>query len=98
MNELADKIARLPAWAREHIKRLEIRSEPLVEEAARARRELEEERARARRLSESNEALLELLRSAGRGSNDWAKTVVSVLESYEIFQSNNHSEPAEERS
>lgn len=86
MDELREKIARLPAWARDHIKRLEIRSEPAIEEAARARQALSKAEEKARRLSDSNEALMEILRCAGRGGNAWAAEVVSILENYEIFR------------
>lgn len=87
MTEMEEKIAKLPAWVREHIKHLQLRSEPLVEEAVKAGKEAKQQRERARRLSDSNEALMEILRCAGRGGSDWAATVVSVLDGYEIFRS-----------
>lgn len=90
MTEMEAKISRLPAWARDHIRNLEIRSEPLVEEAVRCRQKAERAETRAKRLDEANAALLELLKRAGQNGLDWAKTVVDVLEGYEIFQ--NHSE------
>lgn len=88
-DELHEKIARLPTWAREHIKRLETRSELAIEEAARARQALVKAETRVTRLSEANEAMMELLRSAGKGGLDWAWETVKVLEGYEIFQSTN---------
>ena len=90
MDDLSDRIARLPAWAREHIKHIKHISkcqEPLLEEAVRARYRANAAEARARRLLESNNALLELLRRAGEGGHDWAKLVVSILEGYEIYRS-----------
>lgn len=88
MDELRDKIARLPAWAREHIKMLETRSQPLVEEAARCRQAFQKEKERATRLHDANSALLEILNSASRGGSEIATTIVKVLEGYEIFRTN----------
>jgi hypothetical protein len=87
VTELEEKIARLPVWAREHIKHLQIRNEPLVQEAARCRQIAERAETKAKRLSEANAALLELLNKAGQADLDWAKTVVDVLDGYEIFRS-----------
>jgi hypothetical protein len=87
MDELQEKIARLPAWARAHIRHLEIRSEPAVEAAVIARRELEVAKKRLREVQSSNEALLEIIRCAGKGGLDWAKVVIDTLDSYEIYRS-----------
>ena len=87
MSEIDQKIARLPTWARDHIRRLEIRSEPAIEEAARARKALEAAQKTAIHYREANAALMELLGKAGTAGLDWAATVVSVLEGYEIFRS-----------
>lgn len=81
-----DRIAKLPVWARDMIKRLERANEPMIEEIVRLRRRNEVAEDKARNLSGANEALMEILRCAGRGGSDWAAAVVSVLEGYEIFK------------
>lgn len=83
--EMRDRIARLPAWVRHHIRFLEQRSESAVGEAARCRQKLDQERERCRRLSEQNEAMVEIFRRAATGGSDVAKTVVGVLEGYDFF-------------
>ncbi len=85
MTELEEKIARLPSWARQHIKHLEYTYKPAIEEAARARKELEIAKEKQRRVQNSNEALLEILRRAGE-THDWSKKVVDILDGYEIFR------------
>ncbi len=82
-----ERIARLPAWVRELIQRLEHAKEPLIDEIVRRRREASSLNDKCRRLSESLEAVMEILRAAGRGGSDYARTVVGVLEGYEIFRS-----------
>lgn len=81
-----EKIAKLPVWARDLIKRLEIANEPLLDEVVKLRRENMTLAEKTRRLKDSNEALLEILAAAGRGGNKWAETIVSILEGYEIFR------------
>jgi hypothetical protein len=84
--EELEKIKKLPVWAERLILRLASFNEPMADEVVRARRELGTLQEKVRRLSESNEALLELLRCAGRGGSDYAATVVKVLEGYEIYK------------
>ena len=85
MSDLDQKVARLPTWARDHIRRLEIRSELAIEEATKARKAYTLATERADRYRDANAALMELLGKAGQSGLDWAATVVSVLEGYEIF-------------
>jgi hypothetical protein len=85
MTELQEKIARLPAWARVHIKELERINAPAVAEVSRVRQELLTAKDKSRRLQASNEALLEILRRAGE-THDWSKKVVDILDGYEIFR------------
>lgn len=82
-----EKIAKLPVWARDLIKRLEYANEPMVEEVVKSRRELAQLQAKVRSLSDANAALMEILRCAGRGGSDWAKIVVDTLDGYEIYRS-----------
>ena len=81
-----DRINKLPAWARDIIKRLKSAPDVMAEEIARYRRENANLQERAKRVSEANEAIINILQCAGRGGNDFAAAVVSVLEGYEIFQ------------
>ncbi len=87
-----DKVAKLPVWAQELIRRLELANEPLIEQAVKYRREATTASERAKRLSESNEALMEILRAAGRGGSDWADMVVRTLEGYSIFRDGDKGE------
>lgn len=81
-----EKVAKLPTWARELIKRLEYASQPAIEEAAKCRKKAEAAEALSKRLYDANNALMELLSNAGKAGLDWAAVTVSVLESYEIFR------------
>lgn len=81
-----ERIARLPSWARDLIKRLEYANEPMLDECAKLRRENEQLAKRTRKLNDAKSALVELLSCAGQGGSDWAATVVRTLEEYEIFQ------------
>lgn len=89
MSELEEKIARLPVWARDHIRLLNIRAQPAIEECAKARREAETAKERCRKLSDANSALMEILSKAGQGGHDFARVVHSTLDSYEIFRNVN---------
>lgn len=84
--ELRDKVARLPAWARNLIKRLETANEPMVEEVVKLRREAERSKEIANRYRDANHALMELLSKAGFAGLDWARAVVDTLNGYEIFR------------
>jgi len=84
--ELRDKIARLPVWARELIYRLDVRSEPAVEEAARARKEAEALREQVRKLKDRVEAMCGLFSSAALAGHEGAINIMRVLEDYEIYQ------------
>jgi hypothetical protein len=79
------KVARLPAWARTLIKHLEFRSEPAIEEAARCRSKATQLEERNRKLSDQIQAMGEMFRYAALGGSDVAKTVVRILEDYEIY-------------
>jgi len=81
-----DRIPKLPVWAKDLIKQLEHLNEPTIKECNRLRKEIERLKDSERRIKGSNEALMEILRDAGKGGNDWARIVVSILEGYEIFK------------
>lgn len=96
MSDLDQKIAKLPTWARDHIHWLKIRSDSAVGEAAKARKALSKAQDVAKRYSDANAALMELLGKAGQAGLDWAATVVSVLEGYEIFRQPEPADATEE--
>jgi hypothetical protein len=80
-----DKVAKLPTWARELIRRLEIANEPAVNEIVMLRQKNNQLAEQMRRVSTANEAMRELFRCASVGGSDYAKAVVDVLDGYEIF-------------
>lgn len=80
-----DKLARLPKWVGELVKRLESLPGALADEAANLRRKLAAAEERNKRLEERMEAMTELFRCAALGGSEGAKTVVKVLEGYGIF-------------
>jgi hypothetical protein len=84
-DELRDKIEKLPAWARQHIKHLTSLPSVLADEATSLRRKVGELESRNRRLSEQVEAMTELFRCAALGGSEGAKTVIDILDGYEIF-------------
>lgn len=84
--EEREKIAKLPTWVRNLIKRLEYGIAPMVDELARNHKARYESVDKAKRLEETNLALMELIRKAGQAGLNWAKTTVDVLEGYEIFR------------
>ena len=85
--EERQKIASLPRWAIYLIDRLERTAALLSDAAAKSKKAAEYQRERASSLSTANEALIELLRMAGKSGLDWAKVTADVLASYEIFSS-----------
>ena len=89
---MQERIARLPVWAQDHIKRLHRDRQLAIEECAKLRRELGPVALKAQRMYESNEALLEILRCAGRGGSDLAKQISDTLSGYSIFQNGKYPE------
>ena len=83
--ETRDKIAKLPAWAREIIKRLEITSEPQLEELVRLRKENSRLSDHIKCLRERCEAMTELFNRASIGGSYYAAAIIEVLEGYEIM-------------
>ena len=74
--EVQDKIARLPAWARDLIKRLDERPARLVEETTILRKRityLEEQLCCAK---DRESAMVDIFRGAGRAGNETAKAFV----------------------
>ncbi len=87
MNEMEEKILRLPRWAQEHIRRLEIRSEPAMEEASRSRRKVGELETIVRRQKDRIEAMVAMFQCAAKGGNEIAQAVKSIVEDYIVSDS-----------
>ncbi len=79
---------RLPAWARDTLKRLRVQLETALEPAVDARRKLEACQAKCQKQSDVLSALQELLFTAAKGGHRTSQEIVSVLESYEVFPPN----------
>lgn len=89
----AEKMAKLPKWAQDVIKRLETENAPMVDRVRVAERTADVAQRKAARLSEANEALLEIIRSAGKGGFPGADEVILTLEGYSIFRDGTVPEP-----
>lgn len=79
MSDLDEKIARLPAWVRQHIKHLESKPEILVQQCIKLRKDLEVSKKEVRRLEDMQEAMLAIFRAAERGENETAKAFVERM-------------------
>lgn len=75
-DEIREKIAKLPTWAREVIKKLEEDAAPNHAELTRLRRELGNERQRYQRLEGRANAMQEILTCAARGGHETAQAYV----------------------
>lgn len=82
MTDLESKIARLPGWAREHIKMLTERPASLAEETARGRKRIDYLEKLNTKLKEQNEAMLHMFECASKGENEVAKAVMKIAEEY----------------
>src|SRR5947207_1449321 len=65
MDELQEKIARLPAWAREHIKRLGVQAEPNNAELRHLRQQVANAEQRCRKMQERVDIMTDLFTCAG---------------------------------
>jgi len=79
MSEIEEKVARLPAWAREHIRHLETCAKPLREEAARCRHARQIAEERLKRCSDRCQAMVELLSFAAKGGHPDAAEYVRYI-------------------
>lgn len=82
--ELKDRIARLPAWAREHIKHLEARPEVLAEEVVSLRREVSRLQGVVSRQRDQNNAMVDMFRCAARGGSEIAAAVQRIVEDWVV--------------
>lgn len=82
---LKEKIARLPAWARDYVRRLEAQAEPNNSELRRLRQLTEQAETRCKQIRERMEAMTEIFRCAAQGGSEVAKAYVEkMLEEYNI--------------
>ena len=84
VDELEEKIARLPTWARSYIEQLRKAADPNNDELRAARKKLEEAQARVRRVEARIDAMMEIFQAAGRGGSETAAAYVErVAASYD---------------
>jgi hypothetical protein len=81
---MEEKIAKLPAWARQHINTLELRAQPNTEELSRLRKEVERQQAINRRQADRIEAMVQMFQCAAKGGNEIAIAVQKIVEDYLI--------------
>jgi hypothetical protein len=81
---MEEKIAKLPSWVRQHIKTLELRAQPNMEELSRLRRELEKQRSVIRRQDDRITAMVSMFQCAAKGGNEIAIAVQKIVEDYLI--------------
>ena len=86
-DEIRDKVARLPAWARELIEELEHRSEPALERATKAEKSVANLQERNHKLENRIEAMVEMFKCAAKGENEIAKAVMRIVEDYILCDS-----------
>jgi hypothetical protein len=76
MTDLEERIARLPGWARDHIKRLEDAPENLRGEMARRSEKIAYLEGQLKRLRDRCEAMEAIFTAAARGGNETAQAFV----------------------
>ncbi len=79
MSELEEKIARLPMWARDHIKRLAALAEPNNVQFTSLERRLTSANEKIKRLENRVEAMTEIFACAGRGGSETAQAYVNRI-------------------
>lgn len=75
-DELHDKIARLPVWAREHIKRLQSQANPENERCRILQSRVTHLEEQLRKARDREEAMVNIFRDAARGGNETAQAFV----------------------
>lgn len=83
--EMAERVAKLPTWAREHIKRLEIQGEPAAKEISLLRREVERLKAVVLQQADRINAMHEMFQCAAKGGNEVAQAVQKIVEDWIVF-------------
>lgn len=92
MSEIDRRISILPKWAQAHIRNLEGASQPDREEIRDLRRKLQGALDNRQRLRDSLDAILEIIRCAAAGGSQYAKTMIDVLDAYDLHRTGEESE------
>ncbi len=79
IEELKDRLEKLPAWAREYIRELEQQAEPGNAELSRLRQEITQARIYARKLQARMDAMTEIFQCAARGGSETAQAYVDRI-------------------
>lgn len=82
MDELEVKIAKLPQWARDHIKFLRTRNEPVADEIRELRNKIEHLSKKARQQQDRIDAMVAMFQCAAKGGNEVAAAVQRIVEDY----------------
>ncbi len=83
MESIDEKIAKLPAWARDRIKALELKADPNNEELRRLRKEATEQKRLRDRCEAQCEAMIEIMKSASVGGHELASQLIErVLDTW----------------
>lgn len=82
MTELEEKIARLPAWVRDHIKYLKGLPAVQTEELARLRKRIEHLEQLDRKRKDQIEAMVNFFQCAAKGEHEVAKAVKTIVEDF----------------
>ena len=82
--ETKDKVAKLPAWAQQLIKRLETANEPAANEVWMLRQKVEQLNLANRNKQNRIEAMVMFFQCAAKGENEVAKAVKSIVEDFLI--------------
>lgn len=96
-DELAEKISKLPAWAREHIKRLEDRVTNTEPEMRRRAQEVAEGKLAYQRLRERYDAMEAILTCAAKGGHETAQAYVDrIINEYKSEENETTDQPVGE--
>ena len=78
----AEKLAKLPVWAKEHIRQLELMAEPNTQGIIKLRKKVEHLEKAMRRMSVQAEAMVAMFRCAAKGGNEVAAAVQRIVEDF----------------
>ena len=84
-----EQIAKLPAWARQHIKELEIKPQMLIGEAARSRKKIEQLEEHNQKLQARVDAMVEMFQCAAKGENEIAKAIERIVQDWLVTEEQN---------
>lgn len=81
-DELKEKMAKLPLWVREHIRQLQLRADPQIEEIVRLRKEVQKLEAVKRQQQDRIEAMVHMFQCAAKGGSELAAAVQRIVEDF----------------